>query len=621
MSRPADALRRFVTAAPVDDGSGHGIVPRAPAVPIREIFARFWPWVRPDLRWLLLDLLLALCLPATQTVSIWLFKAMVDRVLVPRDLAAFWPLALGWLAVTAAAGLVAFCGGYVGACVGERFVLRLRTGVFRHVQSLSLDFFEGRRLGDLVSRLTGDVTSIEALVASGVTRAASYAVRVVFFAAAAFYLSWELALVAFTVVPLFWLVARHFAGQIKQASREKRRRSGAISAVAEESMGNAPLVQAYDRQGSEVRQLHREGVARLRARLDSARLSGLYGPLVDLVELLGALVVLGLGTWEMARDRLTLGGLLAFVAFLAQLYRPVRGMSRLATTVYSASASAERLVELLDARPSVVERSGALPLRRALGYVELSGVTFRYPGADRDAVRDLTCTVRPGEILALVGPSGAGKSTVTKLLLRMYDPAAGAVTLDGLDIRDLTLASLRRNIALVPQETLVLDRTVRENIAYGRPGATQEEIVAAARAADVHDFVTALPEGYDTPMGQKGRRFSGGQRQRVAIARAMVAEAPVLVLDEPTAGLDALAVRRVMRPLRRLMRGRATILVTHDLRLARDADAILVLEAGRVAGRGTHAELLVAGGAYARLHRVQERDAGVARPEPVEAAS
>jgi ATP-binding cassette subfamily B protein len=304
---------------------------------------------------------------------------------------------------------------------------------------------------------------------------------------------------------------------------------------------------------------------------------------------------------------MTLGQLLAFAAFLGYLYPPVRGLAQLGLTIAAATAGAERLIEILDVRPAVADpaRSAESRLGRPDGAVEVREATFRYPGADTDALRGLSFQVNPGELVIVTGPSGAGKSTVSKLLLRFYDPDAGSVLLDGVPVGDFPLARLREYVTLLPQETLVLHDTVRANIGCGRPGASDEALVAAARAADAHDFIVKLPDGYDTKIDPNSARLSGGQLQRLAIARAILRDAPVLVLDEPTTGLDAMAARRVIKPLRRLMQGRTTIMITHDLNLAPDADRILVVDRGRVVETGRHDELLARGGAYARLHGSQ----------------
>jgi ATP-binding cassette, subfamily B, bacterial len=596
-------IRRLLVATP-----GHGVVPAAPPVPVREIFKRFWPYARQYRWWLALTLFFIALMPVIETASLWMFKVIVDEVLVPRNFGPFLWIALAYFGLTLLAGVVSFFDDYLSTWVGERFLLSLRTSFFRHIQGLSLDFFERRRLGDLISRLTGDIGSIENFVLSGVADAISYSLRIVFFAGALFLLRWDLALVSLFVAPLFWLTARRFSRLIRQASREKRRRSGSISAVAEESLSNAQLVQAYNRQGAEVDRFHRENLGSFEATMSSTRLKALFAPIIDLIELAGAMVVIGMGTWELSQGRLSLGGLLVFMAFLSRLYGPIRGLSSLLNTIYSASAGAERIIEFLDQQPSVTDRGDARPLPRSRGEVEFSAVTFRYPGGGADALTTASFRVGPGEMLALVGASGAGKSTIAKLLLRFYDPSSGAVRVDGNDLREVRLRDLRENIAVLLQETLVFDGTVRENIAYGKPQAGDLEIEWAARAADAHDFISALPDGYDTVVGQKGRRLSGGQRQRIAIARAMVRDAPLLILDEPTAGLDAGASERIIEPLRRLVSGRTTIVISHNLMTVRDATSIVLLEDGRVTECGTHTELMAAGEGYARLYRANQHE-------------
>ncbi|MEU2717460.1 ABC transporter ATP-binding protein [Streptomyces sp. NPDC007205] len=593
-------LRRLLAAGEVSDS----VVAAAPPVPPREVFRRFWPYTRGGRRWLVPVLFFSLAGPLVEGAEIWIFKVVVDDVLVPRDLRPLLWIAPAYLGLMVCSGILDFADGVTSTWVGERFLLSLRADVFRHVQGLSLGFFERRRLGDVLSRITGDVDAVETFLLSGVADALYYVIQLGVFLSLLFYLRWDLTLLALAIVPLFWAAARHFSRLIKTASRERRRRSGSLSAVAEEALGNVALVQAYNRQGWEESRFERESVGRFRAAMVSARIRGVYRPLVEIIEVVGGLAVMGLGTWKLAQGQLTLGGLLVFLALIGKLYTPVRGLSRLGNTFYAASASAERIVELLDQRPQVVEAPGARRIGRARGAVEFDGVWFRYPGASSWALSDVSFHVAPGETLALVGASGAGKSTLAKLQLRFYDPDRGAVRLDGVDLRDLRLADVRENVAVVLQETLVFHGTVRENIAYGRPEATDEEILAAARAADAHEFVELLPEGYDTPVGQRGRTLSGGQCQRLAIARAMLRDAPVLLLDEPTTGLDVRSGRRIMDPLRRLMAGRTTVVISHNLLTVRDATRIVVLDHGRIVEHGAHDDLLGRGGTYARLHRL-----------------
>ncbi|MEV7974620.1 ABC transporter ATP-binding protein [Streptomyces sp. NPDC086519] len=596
----AHVLRRLLSAGDPSDT----VVAAAPPVPLREVFRRFWPYTRGGRRWLVPLVLLSLTAPAVDAAELWLFKLVVDDVLVARELRPFLWIAPAYLGLVLCSGALGFADEVTSTWVGERFLLTLRSEVFRHVQGLSLNFFERRRLGDVLSRVTGDVDAVEAFLLSGVADALYYVIRLGVFLGLLFYLRWDLTLLALVVVPLFWGAARHFSRLIKDASRERRRRGGALGAIAEETLGNVVLVQAYNRQAWEAHRFERENVGRFRAAMASARIHAVYEPAVEFVEVTGGLAVLALGTWKLAQGQLTLGGLLVFLALIGKLYSPVHGLSGLGTTFYSASAAAERIIELLDERPQVTEAAGARRIRRARGAVEFDGVWFRYPGTTAWALSDVSFRVAPGQTLALVGASGAGKSTVAKLQLRFYDPDRGAVRLDGTDLRELSLSDVRENVAVVLQETLVFHGTVRDNIAYGRPTATEAEIVAAARAADAHEFVERLPDGYDTLVGQRGRTLSGGQCQRLAIARAMIRDAPVLLLDEPTAGLDAGSARRIMEPLRRLMAGRTTVVISHQMLTVRDATRIVVLDHGRVVEDGAHADLLGHEGPYARLHRL-----------------
>jgi ABC-type multidrug transport system fused ATPase/permease subunit len=592
------------------------LVEAAPVVSVREIFRRFWPDARPYRRWLLFSLLFIAAVPAIATVEIWLFKLLVDDVLVPGDLGALPWLAAAYAGLTLLGGIASFGDDYLSAWIGERFLLGLRGRLYGHMLTLS-DGRERRRLGDLLARLTGDVHAIESFVLTGVGTAIAATLQIAFFTAALFYLQWDLALLSLVVAPLFWFAAQRFSRLIKRATREKRRRSGSLGAVAEEGLSNALLVQAYNRQDTELERFQREAEGILSAELAATRLRSLFSPVVDLIELAGALLVIGWGTYALSEGRISLGGMLAFLAYLTLLYGPIRDLSRLGTTIFAAAAAAERVIEVLDQAPLVEERPTARPLGRARGVVELERVSFSYPGRAASALEDVSLRVEPGQTLALVGASGAGKSTVAKLLLRLHDPDEGVVRLDGRDVRELTLESVRDNVSILLQETLVFDGTVRENIAYGRPGATDAEIVEAARAADAHDFIEALPEAYATVVGQKGRRLSGGQRQRLAIARAYVRDAPVLILDEPSAGLDAESTDRLRPPVKRLMRGRTTIVISHTLTSVRDATSIVVLDAGRVVEHGSPDELAALDGAYSRLLQLQ---ASVARePGPVTA--
>ncbi|RTL62261.1 MAG: ATP-binding cassette domain-containing protein [Pseudonocardiaceae bacterium] len=597
-------------------------VREAAKVPIRHIFKRFWPDTKPFRGRMLLSLLLVAVGPALGTLNIYLFKVLVDDIITPQDFSLFPLVAGAFLAITVVGGLINFGDEYMTAWVGEKFVMGLRQRVFDHMHRLSSGYFETRQLGDLLSRLTGDVSSIEQLMLSGVNMALTYSFQIVFYAGAMFILNWQLTLAALVAAPIFLLIARSFSRRIQSAARESRRRAGSISAVAEESFGNVALVQAYDRADHESRRFRDQNLGNFRAQMRAIKIEGLFSPISAFVESVGTLVVIGIGVWELSQNRITLGGLLVFLAYISQLYGPVQGFAGLTNSIFAASASAERIIEVLDAEPGVEEPAKPVRMRRARGDIRITGVEFGYPGTDRTALHDVDLEIAAGTKVAVVGASGAGKSTLTKLLLRTYDPDSGTITLDDVDLRDLTLSDLRRNITAVLQETLVFDGSIADNIRWGRPDATDEDVATAAAAADAHDFVLRLPDGYDTRIGQRGRMLSGGQRQRIAIARAMIRDAPVLLLDEPTTGLDAESTRRVLEPLRRLMDGRTTVIISHNLITVTDADEIVFVEDGTVSARGSHEKLLATSPGYAHLYRLHHPDdAAVSAPDLENAAA
>ncbi|MFD4226742.1 ABC transporter ATP-binding protein [Streptomyces sp. NPDC058545] len=594
LARPDEPLPESVTDVPI----------RTDPISVVRSFRRFWPLTYGDRRWLLLICALAAVTAVAETITILLFAELTDNALQQGSVSAFWKPAGQWLTVAVIGAIVGYLCSSLAVWTAERFVMRLRARVFSHLQTLPPHFYQRNRRGDLVERLTGDVEAIEALVVSGIVGAATALFNTFFYAAAAVWLSWKLALATFAMIPLFYLVTRVFTGPLRAVSRRGRAADGAITAVVEETLVNVVMTQAYNRQHDEEERLLGKARARFKAAVRGTRLAELYEQLVEVLETVCVLVIIGLGAWQISTGGITLGQLLAFAAFIGSLYPPIRSLGQLGLTATAATAGAERLLEILDTKPTVTDpgASVAAPARRrAVGEVEARQVDFHYPGNPEPVLRGLSFTAVPGELLVITGPSGAGKSTLAALLLRFYDPDSGSIRLDGTSVDQLPLTYLRRNITLLPQDTLVLHDTIEQNIACGRTDTTLRDIEEAARAADAHDFIRALPDGYKTVVSPGTSRLSGGQLQRIAIARAMVRDAPVLLLDEPTTGLDALAAQRILGPLRRLAEGRTTIVITHDLALAADADRILVLDEGRLVESGTHTQLLDRSGLYATL--------------------
>jgi ATP-binding cassette subfamily B protein len=514
---------------------------------------------------------------------------------VTESAAALLALAVGLLVcVTLLGCLQSLASSLLRGYVGERLVLGFRSELFRHAQRLSLSYHDATGTADTNYRIQKDAAALQDLLIDGALPLTGAALAVVLMFTVTLWLDWQLGLVAVAVAPVLLFVAGRYKRRLRQQSREvKRLESGAL-AVVQEVLSVLRVVKAFGQEDRECDRFVRHSRAGMRARLRLLFAEGVYGLVIRMTTALGMAAVLFIGVRHVQAGELTLGELVLVLGYLAQLYDPLKTISRKAGGLQSHLASAERAFALLDQPSDVADRPGARPLGRAAGAVEFRAVSFGY-GAGRPVLRGVSFAVEPGTRLGVVGTTGAGKSTLLNLLTRFYDPAGGQVLLDGLDLRAYRLADLRDQFALVLQDAVLFSATVAENIAYARPGASREEIEAAARAACAHDFITRLPDGYDTPVGEHGMCLSGGERQRIAIARAFLKDAPVLLLDEPTSAVDVRTEADILEAMERLMRGRTCILITHRQTPLSACDTVLALEQGRLVAGGSEPEVPLTG--------------------------
>lgn len=523
---------------------------------------------------------------------------------------------VGVIALQAVFGLVQT---YQLAFVGERAVSDLRISAYEHLQSLSLSFFNNRRVGEITSRITNDVALIQSTTTTNVATFLQSLIQFVGALALMLVVSWQLALLALVLVPVITIVSIAFGRWIRRISTNVQDRLADAASVLEETVAGVRIVQSFAREPYEIGRFRQAIEATFATAMRRSRVRALFQPVISIFAWGAMVLVLWFGGQLVLAGQLSPGDLIAFLLYAGSIAGTLATFSNLFSQLQEALGATQRVFELLDIQPEIADASAALPLPPVQGRVALSGVWFGYeaqptsnanPSANPEAfiLKDLNLTIEPGEILALVGPSGAGKSTLVNLIPRFYDVQHGSISIDGYDLRSVQLRSLREQIGIVPQETLLFSGTIRENILYGKLDANQSELEAAARAANAHDFITALPQGYNTIVGERGVKLSGGQRQRVAIARAILKDPRILILDEATSSLDSESEYLVQEALERLMRGRTSIIIAHRLSTVRRADRIAVLAAGRLIEVGRHEELLSHNGLYARLYAMQFRE-------------
>jgi ATP-binding cassette, subfamily B, bacterial len=531
----------------------------------------------------------------------YLAKLAVDDGIAARDLAALTAVVVAFLAAGIAAFALSGAQTYFTGWVGERALADLRIQLFSHLQRLSLGYYERNRTGAIISRITNDVEALDQLVTDGLSSLVQNTLVLAGTAVVLFLLDWRLALATLVVLPLMAAATAWFRVRSNRAYRRVRERLGLVTATLAEDISGIRVVQSFTREPTSQAAFRGVNERYRSANYETVVLNGLYFPAVDVLSSVATAIVLGFGGALVVDGSLTVGTLLAFTLYLSNFFDPVQQLSQLYNTFLSATAALDRITSVLDEEPEVVDAEHAQELPQIQGQVRFEHVRFGYSSLP-DVLHGFDLDVPPGTTVALVGHTGAGKSTIAKLLARFYDPREGRITIDGHDLREVTQASLRRQLGIVPQEGFLFAGTVADNIAFGRPGATQREIEAAAEAVGVDAFVAELPDRYDTQLGERGFRLSLGQRQLVAFARALLADPRILILDEATSSVDIGTERRIERGLRHLLAGRTAFVIAHRLSTIRRADVIVVLDHGRVVEKGTHDELIDARGTYTRLY-------------------
>ena len=570
---------------------------------------RLFVYLMPYWKTLLVSSVLLLARAGAELVPPLFQREIVDGFVAASDLSRLGMLVGLLVAVYAFQQLINAADMFIRHALGERFILDLRVSIYQYLQRLSLSFFERTSTGELMSRVTNDVNVLESFVTHGSALTVVDLLRLVGGTIILFVLDARLALLVLLPVPILALSLRYFNTRIRPIYRRVRARLGDINAQLQDSLSGIRVIQAFVQERQQLARFTAESEAYYQARVQGIRYWATFFPAMRFVAAMGTVIVLAAGSTMVVDGSLSLGTLVAFLSYTISFYEPINRLTEIDNVFQEAIAAGERIFELLDTTADIKDAPDAVELPPILGDVSFDDVHFRYGTGDK-VLQDVTFRMAPGEVVALVGPSGAGKTSIANLLCRFYDPIHGRITVDGIDLRQARLPSLRSQVAVVLQDTFLFNTSVRDNLLYGKPDATDEEVLAATKAAYAHEFIEALPDGYETEIGERGVKLSGGQKQRLALARALLADPRILILDEATSSVDAEAEYLIQQALDAVLQGRTALVIAHRLSTIRNADKIIALEEGRIVEVGDHRELMQRGGLYSQLYQRQLELAG-----------